>query len=333
MTVALINLVLLMQVMLLTNSSTSVPSSVPLVDEVCPALDYNRKEEPLHAVDPETCLADAEIGLSCVFSCVHCALGPAVSRQQIPSGDTSTVGHGTGNMTVALINLVLLMQVMLLTNFSTSVPSSAPLVDEMFQALDYNRKGEPLHAVDSEMCLANAEIGLSCVFSCAHCALGPAVSRLQIPSGDTSTVGHGTGNMTVALINLVLLMQVMLLTNFSTSVPSSAPLVDEMFQALDYNRKGEPMHAVDSEMCLANAEIGLSCVFSCAHCALGPAVSRLQIPSGDTSTVRRGTGSMTGALINLVLLMQLRFPDADRGYIIPCRGASLHVKLGNELER
>ncbi|KAL1467170.1 hypothetical protein MTO96_042349 [Rhipicephalus appendiculatus] len=67
------------------------------------------------SMDPQKCPAVTGPDFSSLFNCQQWTLGGADAaddiRLQMDRGDTSSVGHGTGDMAVALISFLLLTQV------------------------------------------------------------------------------------------------------------------------------------------------------------------------------------------------------------------------------
>ncbi|KAL1483676.1 hypothetical protein MTO96_012514 [Rhipicephalus appendiculatus] len=67
------------------------------------------------SMDPQKCPALTEPDFSSLFNCQQWTLGGADAaddiRRQMDRGGTSSVGHGTGDMAVALISFLLLTQV------------------------------------------------------------------------------------------------------------------------------------------------------------------------------------------------------------------------------
>ncbi|KAL1467169.1 hypothetical protein MTO96_042348 [Rhipicephalus appendiculatus] len=151
------------------------------------------------SMDPQKCPALTEPDFSSLFNCQQWTLGGADAaddiRLQMDRGDTSSVGHGTGDMAVALISFLLLTQVCVVIKplnkdaAAYFTDSNACEVRDMETVLRQFLST----SMDPQKCPALREPNFSSLFNCQQWTLGCAEAaddiRLQMDRGDTSSVG------------------------------------------------------------------------------------------------------------------------------------------------
>ncbi|KAL1467171.1 hypothetical protein MTO96_042350 [Rhipicephalus appendiculatus] len=170
------------------------------------------------SMDPQKCPALTEPDFSSLFNCQQWTLGGAAAaddiRLQMDRGDTSSVGHRTGDMAVALISFLLLTQVCVV--IKPLIRDAAAYFNDS-NACELRDMQTVLRqflstSMDPQKCPALTVPDFSSLFNCQQWTLGGAEAaddiRLQMDRGGTSSVGHGTGDMAVALISFLLLTQV-----------------------------------------------------------------------------------------------------------------------------
>ncbi|KAL1480528.1 hypothetical protein MTO96_050944 [Rhipicephalus appendiculatus] len=169
------------------------------------------------SMDPQKCPALTEPDFPSLFNCQQWTLGGADAaddiRLQMVRGGTSSVGHGTGDMAVALISFLLLTQACVVIK-PFNKDAAAYFTDS--NACELHDMGTVLRqflstSMDPQKCPALTEPDFPSLFNCQQWTLGGADAaddiRLQMVRGGTSSVGHGTGDMAVALISFLLLTQ------------------------------------------------------------------------------------------------------------------------------
>ncbi|KAL1485059.1 hypothetical protein MTO96_049442, partial [Rhipicephalus appendiculatus] len=226
------------------------------------------------SMDPQKCPALTKPDFSSLFNCQQWTLGGADAaddiRLQMDRGDTSSVGHGTGDMAMALISFLLLTQT--------------------------------FHRSSTAHC-------------CQQWTLGGAEAaddiRLQMDRGGTSSVGHGTGDMAVALISFLLLTPVCVVIKLLIKDPAAYFTDSNACELRDIETVLRQFlsTSMDPQKCPALTEPDFSSLFNCQQWTLGGAKAaddiRLQMDRVGSSSVRHGTGDMAVALISFLLLTQV----------------------------
>ncbi|KAL1415413.1 hypothetical protein MTO96_029343 [Rhipicephalus appendiculatus] len=273
------------------------------------------------SMDPQKCPALTEPDFSSLFNCQQWTLGGADAaddiRLQMDRGGTSSVGHGTGDMAVALVSFLLLTQVCVVIK-PLNKDAAAYFTDS--NACELRDMETVLRqflstSMDPQKCPALTEPDFSSLFNCQQWTLGGADAaddiRLQMDRGGTSSVGHGTGDMAVALVSFLLLTQVCVVIK-PLNKDAAAYFTDSNaceLRDMETVLRQFLSTSMDPQKCPALTEPDFSSLFNCQQWTLGGADAaddiRLQMYRGGTSSVGHGTGDMAVALISFLLLTQV----------------------------
>ncbi|KAL1486185.1 hypothetical protein MTO96_047060 [Rhipicephalus appendiculatus] len=258
------------------------------------------------------CPALTEPDFCSLFNCQQWTLGGADAadddiRLQMDRGGSSSVGHGTGDMAVALISFLLLTQVCVVIK-PLHKDAAAYFTDN--NACELRDMETVLRqflstSMDPQKCPALTKPDFSSLFNCQQWTLGGADAaddiRLQMDRGGTSSVGHGTGDMAVALISFLLLTQVCVVIKplhkdaAAYFTDSNACELRDMETVL----RQFLSTSMDPQKCPALTKPDFSSLFNCQQWTLGGADAaddiRLQMDRGGTSSVGHGTGDMAVA--------------------------------------
>ncbi|KAL1474620.1 hypothetical protein MTO96_037833 [Rhipicephalus appendiculatus] len=220
MAVALISLLLLTQVCFVIKPLNKDAAAYFSDSNACEVRDMETvlRQFLSTSMDPQKCPPLTEPDFSSLFNCQQWTLGGADAADDIrvhnDRGDASSVGHGTGDMAVALISLLLLTQVCVVIK-PLNKDAAAYFTDS--NACELRDMETVLRqflstSMDPQKCPALTQPEFSSLFNCQQWTLRGADAaddiRLHNDRGGTSSVGHGTGDMAVALISLLLLTQV-----------------------------------------------------------------------------------------------------------------------------
>ncbi|KAL1485060.1 hypothetical protein MTO96_049443, partial [Rhipicephalus appendiculatus] len=194
-------------------------------------------------------------------------------------GDTSSVGHGTGDMAMALISFLLLTQVCVV--IKPLIRDAAAYFTDS-NACELRDTDTVLRqflstSMDPLKCPALTEPDFSSQFNCQQWTLGGAEAaddiRLQMDRGGTSSVGHGTGDMAVALISFLLLTPVCVVIKPLIKDPAAYFTDSNACELRDIETVLRQFlsTSMDPQKCPALTEPDFSSLFNCQQWTLGGA--------------------------------------------------------------